>query len=86
MCEAITRACARSTDDADPSRRWVGYIIKFLPAKRDEVCNWLYHWLKRNGFWAGDKVRSVHTPHKEVGHSKFCGTWHNDCEGLLADG
>ena len=84
LCEAVTRACAHSTDDAEPSSRWVGYIIRFLPTKKGEVCSRLYHWLRGNGFWAGYKVTSWHTPHKEMGHSEFCGTWHNDSEGLLA--
>ena len=83
MSEAITRACARSTDDPEPSRRWVGYIIRFLPTKKSEVCSRLYHRLRRNGFWAGNRVTSWHTPHGGAEHSEFCGTWHCDCEGLL---
>ena len=50
MSEAITRACARSTDDPEPSKIWVGYIFRCLLTKKSEVCCPLYHWPRCNGF------------------------------------
>ena len=82
MCEAITRACARTSDDAEPSKKWVGFIVRHLPSDREAVSNRLYFWLRRHGFWAGGEYASWHAPHRKLEHSMVCGTWYNDSEGL----